>query len=202
MDPKITGAAYDRIAYRWQEQNANSVYGIIPLEKAISFCVHRGIALDIGCGSSGRFERVLSSRGFIVEGLDISPEMVRLARIRNPGITYYIADICDWIFPKAYDLISMWDSSFHLPLEQQAPVLKKVCAGLAPGGIILFTCGGGDVPRSISGVFYGIKFEYSTLGIEGYLSLLRESGCVCRHLEYDQYPEDHVYIIAQRIKQA
>ncbi len=28
--------------------------------------------------------------------------------------------------------------------------------------------------------------------------LLAEAGCICRHLEYDQYPELHLYIIAQK----
>ncbi|MGM0632082.1 MAG: hypothetical protein ACQETO_02810 [Pseudomonadota bacterium] len=30
------------------------------------------------------------------------------------------------------------------------------------------------------------------------LSLLGTFGCVCRHLEYDQYPEKHLYVIAQK----
>jgi hypothetical protein len=39
---------------------------------------------------------------------------------------------------------------------------------------------------------------HATLGIPKTLQVLAEASCVCRHLEYDQYPEDHVYVIAQR----
>jgi hypothetical protein len=45
----------------------------------------------------------------------------------------------------------------------------------------------------------GGMFDYSTLGIPRYLELLPKFGCICRHLEYDQYPEQHLYIIAQKL---
>jgi RimJ/RimL family protein N-acetyltransferase len=41
---------------------------------------------------------------------------------------------------------------------------------------------------------------HATLGIPKTLQILAEAGCVCRHLEYDQHPELHVYIIAQKAK--
>src|SRR6187402_1286848 len=41
---------------------------------------------------------------------------------------------------------------------------------------------------------------HATLGVPKTLQVLAEGGCVCRHLEYDQYPEDHVYLIAQSSK--
>jgi hypothetical protein len=48
----------------------------------------------------------------------------------------------------------------------------------------------------------GPKMYYSVLGIPTILDLLSECGCVSRHLEYDQYPQSHVFIIAQRANQA
>lgn len=43
---------------------------------------------------------------------------------------------------------------------------------------------------------------HATLGIPKTLQVLADSGCVCRHLEYDQYPELHVYVIAQKLTDA
>ncbi len=40
---------------------------------------------------------------------------------------------------------------------------------------------------------------YSTLGVNGFVRLLMKLGCVCIHLEYDQYPEIHSYLIAQKV---
>lgn len=39
---------------------------------------------------------------------------------------------------------------------------------------------------------------HATLGIPETLDVLAKLGCVCRHLEYDQHPELHVYLIAQK----
>jgi SAM-dependent methyltransferase len=198
MRPEETGSHYDRIALWWQQQHQNSTYGIRALERTIQFIDDRSSALDIGCGSSGRFIEVLLKHGFIPAGVDVSPEMISLARQRHPHVTFYAEDICTWQLTQKYDLISAWDSTFHLPLAEQEPVLKKMCEGLNPKGVVLFTCGGGVAPGEISGGFEGETFDYSTLGVNEFLRLVSEFGCTCRHLEYDQYPHDHVYIIAQK----
>jgi hypothetical protein len=38
----------------------------------------------------------------------------------------------------------------------------------------------------------------SVLGITQTLQMVADAGCVCRHLEYDQYPEKHIFLIAQK----
>lgn len=198
MKPEETGSHYDRIALRWQ-QHVDSTYGIAALERAIRFVENRSTALDIGCGSSGRFIEVLMKNGFTPTGIDISVEMVALAGQRHPAVTFYAADICTWQLPQRYDLISAWDSTFHLPIAEQKPVLKKMCDGLNLKGVLLFTCGGGTGPQEISGGFEGETFDYSTLGVNEFLRLIGDFGCTCKHLEYDQYPENHVYVIAQKV---
>jgi SAM-dependent methyltransferase len=199
MKPEETGWHYDRIALWWQQQHRGSTYGIAALERAIGFVENRSTALDIGCGSSGRFIDVFRKYGFTPTGVDISPEMVALARQRHPTATFYAADICTWQFPQKYDMISAWDSTFHLPVAEQGPVLKKMCDGLNSNGVLLFTCGGGTAPEEISGSFQGETFDYSTLGVNEFLRLISEFGCTCKHLEYDQNPENHVYLIAQKV---
>jgi hypothetical protein len=43
------------------------------------------------------------------------------------------------------------------------------------------------------------KFGYGTIGINENLRVLNENRCKCCHLELDQYPEKHVYVIARKI---
>jgi len=197
MDPSEIAANYEALAL-WYQQNVSTTYGVAQLERALVFTAKKGVALDIGCGSHGRFIEILGRNGFATEGLDISARMIELARERSPQTTFYTADICEWEPPKPYDFVSAWDSTFHLPIEQQEPVLKKLCGVLAPGGVLLFTCGGGE-PGEITGSFAEHEFGYSTLGVEEFVRLLREFGCYCRHVEYDQWPEGHVSIIAQKV---
>ena len=197
MDPEATGRSYDKIAHKWLEL-PNKSYGIAQFERAIQFTKNRGAALDIGCGSQGRMMDLLIQHGFTSEGIDVSAEMILLARQRHPGIPFHHADISQWIFPRQYDFISAWDSTWHLPLEKQEPYLEKVCAGLAPNGVYIFTTGGLDEPGEKSDSNMGVPLGYSVLGISKLLELLNKFGCICRHLEYDQYPEKHLYLIAQK----
>lgn len=199
MEPKETALHYDQLAAWWQAQHQTSTYGLAALERAITFTSHQGTTLDVGCGSSGRFIGLLQQRGFQPEGVDISREMITLAQRLQPDVTFYTADIAEWQPPKAYTLITAWDSTFHLPLALQQPVLEKLCTALAPNGVLLFTCGGGHTNDEVTGSFQGQHFAYSTLGVDPFLRLLSVQGCTCRHLEYDQYPANHVYIIAQKL---
>ena len=198
MNPEATGRQYDQIAHVWQEPHIQST-GIAQFERAIQFIKNRGHALDIGCGSSGRFIDRLSKHGFTPEGMDVSSRMISLARKRHPQIHFHETDISRWIFPKKYDFVSAWDSTWHLPLELQEPVLKKICDGLAHNGVFIFTTGGVDEPEEKSDSFMGPRLDYSALGIPKILELLTKFGCICRHLEYDQYPQQHLYVIAQKI---
>jgi SAM-dependent methyltransferase len=198
MQSQETASRYDRLAEWWQTQHQNSSYGLAALARAIRFVAQRGAALDVGCGSSGRFITHLAQHGFQVEGLDVSREMIRLAQRLHPAISFTVADICEWTPPRPYSLIAAWDSIFHLPLDRHAPVLEKLCAALEPGGVLLFTGGGGHTSGEVTGSFQGQEFAYSTVGVDGFLHILMAQGCTCRHLEYDQYPEKHVYFIAQK----
>jgi RimJ/RimL family protein N-acetyltransferase len=124
--------------------------------------------------------------------------MVALAQDRHPDARLFHADICRWELPRTYDLIVAWDSVWHVPLDRQAAVLAKLCRGLSAGGVIVFTAGGTDAPDERRDSHMGPPMYHATLGVPKTLHVLAEAGCVCRHLEYDQYPEAHVYLIAQK----
>lgn len=198
MDPIDTGRAYNEIAERWNSDAFYRENGIAQHERAIAFVTNRGRALDVGCGSSGRFIDLLLSSGFDVEGVDISERMIELARNRHPDTIFHHADICRWELPTRYDFISAWDSIWHVPLGENEKVLRKLLRGLAPGGICIFTTGARDAPEEKTDANMGPEVYFSVLGIPRTLEVLAECDCICRHLEYDQYPELHLYIIAQK----
>lgn len=199
MHPSEIGRSYDQIAHQWLEPHLQT-NGIATPERALQFLDTQQprFAFDVGCGCNSRFADLLLGKGFQVEGLDVSAEMIALARKNCPERTFHLADIRTWELPRQYDFISAWDSTWHLPLADQAPVLKNLTAALAPGGVLIFTTGGLDAPEEKHDSSMGVPICYSVLGIPETLRLLHESGCICRHLEYDQWPEKHLYVIAQR----
>ena len=199
MKPDELAKSYDALAAQWDSDDYPRDYGIAQHRRALAFAARRGTALDIGCGSSGRIIDLLLSAGFDVEGLDISAKMIERARRRHPECTFHHADICSWRFPHCYDFISAWDSIWHVPLDRQEAVLRKIMAGLTPEGVLVFTCGGVDEPSETRDSAMGPPMYHATLGISRLLEIMSDSACACRHLEYDQHPELHVFIVAQRL---
>ena len=197
MTPSDVGRSYDIITPLW-ESPKHPLSGLPQHERAIRFLKARRHALDVGCGCNGRLIDYLEAQGLQVEGVDVSERMVALARQRNPGVQFYHEDICRWELPRKYDFITAWDSIWHVPLSDQDRVLQKLCIGLEDGGILIFTMGGVDHPGEVLDSHMGVPMYHGTLGIPNTLKFLTEYGCVFRHLEYDQPPEQHVYIIAQK----
>jgi 2-polyprenyl-3-methyl-5-hydroxy-6-metoxy-1,4-benzoquinol methylase len=156
--------------------------------------------LDIGCGSNDRFIEFLKGHGFRVDAIDVSSRMVELAKHKNPDVEIHCADIREWSFSRKYDLISAWDSVWHIPLSDQETVLRRILDNLTPKGVYIFTTGGVDQPAEMVDSFMGPEMYYSSPGLRRTLEVIFEAGGVCRHLEYDQFPEPHVYIIVQRVQ--
>jgi len=94
-------------------------------------------ALEIGCGK-GEFSRRLAERSSHVLALDLSPEMIRLARASSkPGsnIEFQIADVMTYDLPAdGFDCIASIATLHHLPLPE---VFHKMKAALKPGGVLL-----------------------------------------------------------------
>ena len=102
-------------------------------------------------------------------------------------------------FPRTYDFISAWDSIWHLPLSRPAPVLRRVLRQLTLGGVCSFapTVALTAHPEKVIRP-WGRPCTTARSGSRARLRVLSDGGCVCRHLEYDQPPELHLHVIAQK----
>lgn len=200
MKPEKTAQHYDALASHWAGTAFNRLNGIAQHERAFRFVKNHNHAIDIGCGSSGRFLDMMIAKGFAQpEGLDISGQMLALAKERHPDLLFHQADICDWAFEKSYDFISAWDSVWHAPLEQQAGILTKLCRGLAPDGVLIYTSGAVDEPGAVTNPFLGQDLYTAALGIPHILKIVEQNDCICRHLENDAPPPGlHIYLVIQK----
>lgn len=198
MNPKDIAKAYDKITHLWERKDFDRNNGVHQHKKAVAFARNKGKALDVGCGCTGRFIDLLQCEGFSPEGVDISTNMIGLAKKRHPNIVFHHQDICEWDIQEKYDFITAWDSIWHIPLKQQEHVLKKLASSLNSGGVMIFSFGGLDEQSDHTNDSMGPEVYYSTLGINGFLNILINAGCICRHLEYDQYPELHMYMIVEK----
>ena len=201
MNPEQIGKAYDQITHLWQSDDFNRSNGIEAHKRALAFVKNKGKALDIGCGCTGRFIDLLMNEGFEangISGLDVSDKMLSIARKRYPDIAFIHADICRYQFTERYDFITAWDSIWHIPLAEQRSVLTSIINSLNSGGVFIFSFGGTNEAGEHTDNFMGPEVYYSSLGTHGFLNLFIELGCVIRHLEFDQYPELHTYLIVEK----
>ncbi|GHA10361.1 hypothetical protein GCM10008090_19930 [Arenicella chitinivorans] len=196
MDPFETGSKYDKIATWWQRHHTASSYGVSQLQRMLCFASDGGRALDVGCGAGGRLVEVMSRANFSVTGVDASEKMVQLARAAHPEHQFIHDDFSRWQSDEKFDVIFAWDSLFHLPYSQQKSVVSKLCDLLSPQGVLLYTFG--NALGEHTDLWHNDTFYYSSLGINNNLELLIANGLSIRHLELDQYPEKHVYVIASK----
>ena len=102
--------------------------------------------LDLGCGS-GLAGMRLRRRACTLHGIDLSSEMVELARARKNYDRLEVAEITAWLARAAadggrYDLVVACDTMIYF--GDIAPVAKGVAAILNPGGLFVFTVERGE----------------------------------------------------------
>lgn len=94
-------------------------------------------ALEIGCGT-GTFSRRLAKRSARVLALDLSPNMIRIARSHSkeyPNIDFQCADATTWDLPdEKFDCIASIATLHHLPMES---MLLKMKSALKIGGTMI-----------------------------------------------------------------
>lgn len=106
--------------------------------------------LDAGCGT-GRMSRYLADRGCLVEGLDLSPGMLAMARRDHPDLRFTVGSLTD--LPYAEDELAgvvLWYSIIHTPPTGQARIFAEASRVLRPGGHLLVGFQAGEGTRDVS----------------------------------------------------
>lgn len=142
-DIAVTRTAYDEVAQLYAETFAEAL-AAQPFDRAMlgAFAdlvraTGSGPVIDVGCGP-GRITTHLDALGLTVSGIDLSPEMIRLARADRPDLRYEIGALEQ--LPRddaaATGLVA-WYSIIHLPPERVPGALAEFARVLRPGGYLL-----------------------------------------------------------------
>jgi SAM-dependent methyltransferase len=92
---------------------------------------------DLGCGP-GRITTYLAGRGLDAFGIDLSPEMVAVARSAYPGLSFEVGTLFDLDLPDGgLGGALAWYSLVHTPPEDLPNVFAEIHRVLAPGGLLL-----------------------------------------------------------------
>jgi SAM-dependent methyltransferase len=94
--------------------------------------------LDVACGT-GEHARLLAGHGFSVDGLDLDPAFVEIARQKHPAGRFVQADMRDFHFGRRYDAVLCLFSSigYVRTLDRVESAFRSFGEHLAPGAVLL-----------------------------------------------------------------
>jgi SAM-dependent methyltransferase len=100
------------------------------------------LIVDLGCGS-GIWARMLANSGYKVIGVDISAEMIELARQRVPEATFHVGSFADFTIPACRSVTALGEVFNYLfDPNNSLPTLRRVCQNvfdaLLPNGAFIF----------------------------------------------------------------
>jgi cyclopropane fatty-acyl-phospholipid synthase-like methyltransferase len=137
--------------------------------------------LDIGCGLGGPAFRMASKSGVHVHGIDLSSNMIRIAKTRlkeeelNNLVTFSQANCLELQTVEEYNVIHSRDVFLHI--SDKIRLFEVIRRILVSGGQLGFSdyCHGATKPGP---EFKGYLRErnYSLLNVEDYTTLLKKAG--------------------------
>jgi len=167
-----------------------------------------GPACDMGCGP-GQVARYLHERGVQINGVDLSPELVKRAQGLTPGIRFQEGDMKALDAPDgAWAGIVAFYCLIHIPRSEMVSTLRELRRVLRPGGLLLLSFHIGDDVLHLD-EWWGEKvcldfFLFRSAEMTGYLTA---AGFEIEEvIEREPYPEvEHQsrrsYIFARRADQ-
>lgn len=95
--------------------------------------------IDLACGT-GNVSEELARRGYDVVGVDVSAEMIEVARGKQGRVEYFVQDIAQLDLGRRFDLaVSLFDSlNYITDLDRLARAVKHIHEHLSEGGVFIF----------------------------------------------------------------
>ena len=93
--------------------------------------------LDIACGTGGHVPYLCDEYAY--EGLDLDPQMLAIARERNPGIAFHQGDMVNFDLGRQFDVVTCLFSSigYARSVAKLEQAMAAMARHLLPGGVLL-----------------------------------------------------------------
>ncbi|TWP33530.1 class I SAM-dependent methyltransferase [Leekyejoonella antrihumi] len=187
QDESAVQCAYDEVADTYAD-HFRATEPELPIELAMiehfsSLLPDPRRVLDAGCGA-GRMMPLLDALGCRVDGMDLSPGMVRRAQADHGQFHSQVGSLTALPFPDhAFDGVFSWYSTIHNPDDDLARILREAHRVLRPGGALLlaFQCGEG-----ISDVSEGYRRRGHDITLHRYNRTAEQMSVRLTHTGFDE----------------
>ena len=134
MEKKDVIEFFDRCASNWDADmiKSDTIIGKILDNAEVGEGMH---VLDVACGTGVMFPYYLQRNVASVTGIDISPEMAKIAAGKfenDPKVQVVCADVEEAVFDRQFDVIVVYNAFPHFP--EPARLIKRLCSLLKDGG--------------------------------------------------------------------
>ncbi len=147
---KFAVATYNKIADVYTNQYFKDLTDIPHIDKFLERLPGGAKILDIGCGS-GQFSKYMISKGFKAEGIDLSSEMVKVAKERVPEAEFGVGDMRNLSFDdNTFDGLLVAYSLIHIPSEEIEKTLIGFLRILKKNGYIQIIAQKGDPDKVVA----------------------------------------------------
>jgi len=133
---------------------------------------------DIGCGT-GRLVAYLAAKGLRPQGIDLSPQMIRIARRDCPGFRFEVADLRELpIESVSLAGVVCWYSLMYLAPGDRPAAFAELARVVKPGGYLVtaFKAGDSQVRRGGRTVNLGVEFDVYWLSEDEMESRVTDAG--------------------------
>jgi SAM-dependent methyltransferase len=112
--------------------------------------------LDVACGTGMHMQQL--QQWYTVEGLDLDPELLKIAAGRCPGGTLHEGNMIDFELGKQFDIVTCLFSSigYTRTVDKLNQTVQTFARHVVPGGVVLFEpwlMPGQYIPRNIHARF-------------------------------------------------
>jgi SAM-dependent methyltransferase len=165
----------------------------------------RGLVADLGCGP-GHVARYLHDQGVHTVGIDLSPEMITVARRLHPDLSFQVGDMKRLDLPDASlaGIVAFY-SIVHFEPAELPEVLREMERVLAPEGLVLIAFHIGDQVVHVEDLFGArVSLDFRFHGPHNVIDSLRRSHLdVLEQIEREpykdaEYPSRRCYLLARR----
>jgi SAM-dependent methyltransferase len=151
--------------------------------------VDHGLVVDLGCGS-GIWARQLGFAGYDVRGIDASPAMIRLARVKAPRAKFITASLEEAALPKCDAITAIGEClSYAFANDKSGRAVqrffRRIHKALRPGGVFIFDTAGTTLNGHWTGEDWAVLVEASVKAdlLTRHLTTFRQVGGTYRRSE-------------------